>query len=327
MRGADAARVLKSVDDKAKMKQFFRGARLAREHYPEWLQLVTNPNVGEDHCLAFFRGQPQLVLALWLSDHRLVFSLDPAKGFIDAFAETYPGSGTIHLDRDQFDDELTTEVGLMWLRLNRPYTGIRENEIATVLRFEESLASKHADTKQKIYPPSDVFMSKVTTGKMLIWFCKELSVPINLSRFGPTLDYEAFLERSAVALAMEKKHEMDYIDIMRDLFPFSIPDIVCAFRLMSICPQDFNLDDITDPATRLVVSELLHTSRTNESDICHLRVLEEFQRYYTEFIGQSIFAGPLANRMPASRQQVSAYFPQSPVVIMDLDIAKTHVGT
>lgn len=91
---------------------------------------------------------------------------------------------------------------------------------------------------------------------------------------------------------MEKTHDMDYIDIMCELFPSSILDIVCAFRVMSICPQDFNLDDITDPATRLVVSELLDTYRTNESDICHPRVLEEFPQYYTEFVGQSIFASP-----------------------------------
>lgn len=131
------------------MKQFLRGARLA-QHYAEWLQFATNPNIGEDRCLAIFRGTATTGFSPMPIRSPPVFSLDPANDFTDEFAATYPISGTIHFDRDYFDDEFTTEVGLMWLRINRPYPGIKENEIAAVL---EGVSQASMPTQSRKYVP------------------------------------------------------------------------------------------------------------------------------------------------------------------------------
>lgn len=51
----------------------------------------------------------------------------------------------------------------------------------------------------------------------------------------------------------------------------------------------------TDPVTRSVVSELRNRSLDNASDICHPRVLEEFQQNYRKYWEEPMFTGPLIN--------------------------------
>lgn len=297
-KNANAQKICSYLDKKARMEQFFRGARLIRRHYAEWLEFIQNPEISGTHSLAYLRGKPSLVLALWLCSYCGLFSFDPSEPFTSANSQTDANVQEVPLKR-HINGAFSMKVGEMWLRHGRPNTGIDGNKIQAVMQYHRDRAVYLTKIGYEFLPPeAPREISEVTSAMMLRGLLRSLSVPITLKKKGgkgSMLNYQAFLDRSAVILAMERADQMEYLDIMRELMPFCVKDIVSVFREKSICPPD--LTKYVKGSAQATLLGFISPTRTPQSNIYHPKVLEALLRDHEHYRDQPSFVGPLANQV------------------------------
>lgn len=282
------------IDQHANLKEFFYGAWLVRRNYQDWLRLVENPETNEYHSLVFFKKRPWLVFTLWLSARCGVFMLDPSCPFTSHTTRVPSDQKTISLG-EAFNGGHSAEVRKMWRHLGKPW-GVYEYQIDEVARYKQRyMLSTPANPEDSPRPIS--LKDKTTTEKMLIRLYGRQCVPINVDQHrGCTLDYQAFLDRSAVVLAMEKNSQMDYLRIVEDLLPFCVESVVKRFRKRSINTAD-QVDHDDNDCFRGSLTSSRDPQRNEESNIVHFGVLKLFRKDPSKYIDDEIFAGPMDNQI------------------------------